>query len=87
MHTCLFNQDIIVIKLYYLPAYSPNLNPIERLSKVINEKVRNNHCFYSAEEFRQKFTEFFDKSLPEIGKSLDSRINDNFQILNPSYSS
>ncbi len=29
------------IKLHYLPPYSPNLNPIERLWKVMNEYARN----------------------------------------------
>jgi len=28
--------------LHYLPPYSPNLNPIERAWKVMNETVRNN---------------------------------------------
>jgi transposase len=28
------------IKLHYLPPYSPNLNPIERLWKVMNEHAR-----------------------------------------------
>ena len=30
------------IRLLPLPPYSPNLNPIERLWKVMNEEVRNN---------------------------------------------
>jgi transposase len=33
------------IKLHYLPPYSPNLNPIERLWKVMNEHARNNKYF------------------------------------------
>ena len=33
------------IELHPLPPYSPNLNPIERLWKVMNEKVRNNRFF------------------------------------------
>ena len=35
------------IKLHFLPPYSPNLNPIERLWKVMNEQVRNNRFFLS----------------------------------------
>lgn len=81
------NAEKFNIKLHYLPPYSPNLNPIERLWKVMNEKVRNNHCFHSAKEFRQKINEFFDITLPNIGDSLDSRINDNFQVFNPTLSS
>ncbi|WP_131775133.1 IS630 family transposase [Legionella anisa] len=69
------------IKLHYLPAYSPNLNPIERLWKVMNEKVRNNRFFKSAKDFKQAILDFFDTILPNIADSLDQRINDNFEIL------
>lgn len=69
------------ITLHYLPPYSPNLNPIERLWKVMNERVRNNQYFDTAKLFRQRINTFFDETLPEIGSSLNSRINDNFQIL------
>ena len=31
---------VLNIELHYLPSYSPNLNPIERLWKVMNEYVR-----------------------------------------------
>lgn len=71
------------IQLHILPPYSPNLNPIERLWKVMNEHVRNNEYFHSAKEFREKIDDFFKNILPEIADSLDSRINDNFQIINP----
>jgi len=70
------------IKLVYLPPYSPNLNPIERLWKVMNEEVRNNKFFKSAKDFKENINKFFDKILPDIGTSLDQRINDNFQTLN-----
>ncbi len=68
------------IKLHFLPPYSPNLNPIERLWKVMNEHARNNRYFASAKEFRTRIMTFFDVTLPEIAESLASRINDNFQV-------
>lgn len=71
------------IKLHYLPPYSPNLNPIERLWKVMNEYARNNQYFAKAKEFRQRINRFLDETLPEIGASLISRINDNFEMLKP----
>jgi transposase len=71
------------INLVYLPAYSPNLNPIERLWKVMNEQVRNNRFFKSSKDFKDAINLFFDKILPEIGDALASRINDNFQKLSP----
>lgn len=69
------------INLFFLPAYSPNLNPIERLWKVMNEQVRNNRFFKSAKDFRSEINRFFEEVLPDIGDSLSSRINDNFQVL------
>ena len=69
------------IKLFFLPPYSPNLNPIERLWKVMNEQVRNNRFFKSAKDFRSEIDRFFEEILPDIGDSLSSRINDNFQVL------
>jgi transposase len=69
------------IKLHFLPPYSPNLNPIERLWKVMNEKVRNNRFFKGAKDFKEAINLFFNDILPSIGNNLDGRINDNFQIL------
>ena len=71
------------IELHYLPPYSPNLNPIERLWKVLNEHARNNQYFATAKEFRQQIDRFFEVTLPKIGDALNSRINDNFQTFNP----
>lgn len=69
------------IKLHFLPPYSPNLNPIERLWKVMNEQVRNNRFFKSAKDFKEAINGFFDHTLPRIGNDLGGRINDNFQVL------
>jgi transposase len=69
------------IKRHFLPPYSPNLNPIERLWKVMNEQVRNNRFFKSSKHFKKAINLFFDDILPDIGHELDARINDNFEIL------
>ncbi len=71
------------IHIHILPPYSPNLNPIERLWKVMNEEARNNEYFHSAKAFREKIDDFFKLTLPNIADSLNSRINDNFQIIDP----
>lgn len=71
------------IELHYLPPYSPNLNSIERLWKVMNERVRNNVFFASAQDFRSAISDFFEIQWPTIAKSMQSRINDNFQTIKP----
>jgi len=80
-HDVKAKADELGITLHYLPPYSPNLNPIERLWKVMNEHVRNNKYFATAKEFRDKIDEFFSETLPTIGDILETRINDNFQVL------
>lgn len=42
------HAELLNIELHYLPPYSPNLNPIERLWKVMNEHARNNVYFATA---------------------------------------
>lgn len=71
------------IELHYLPPYSPNLNPIERLWKVMNEHVRNNCFFQNARDFREQVKSFFRDKLPKMRNKLLSRINDNFERLKP----
>ncbi|ENM5740489.1 IS630 family transposase [Vibrio mimicus] len=78
---------VLNIELHYLPPYSPNLNPIERLWKVMNEYVRNNVYFSTKATFTAAIKKFFDVTLPEVAGSLVSRITDNFQILKPAPSS
>ena len=78
---------VLNIELHYLPFYSPNLNPIERLWKVMNEKSRNNVYFKTKHDFKAAIDQFFTVTLPEIADSLTSRINDNFQVLKPASSS
>ena len=71
------------IELHYLPPYSPNLNAIERLWKVMNEAERDNVFFSSAKMFRDAINNFFDVKSPKIAQSLRGRINDNFQTIKP----
>lgn len=78
---------VLNIELHYLPAYSPNLNPIERLWKVMNEHVRNNTYFPSKVAFTSAIKEFFNVTLPKVAGSLTSRITDNFQLPEPASSS
>lgn len=70
------------IVLHYLPPYSPNLNPIERLWKVMNEFTRNNRVFKTATEFKKTINDFFCITWPEISHLMVDRINDNFQVFN-----
>ena len=67
--------------LHILPPYSPNLNPIERVWKVMNEHVRNNEVFSSFKEFKTAILDFFKNEWNNIAEDLKSRINDHFEKL------
>lgn len=69
--------------MHILPPYSPNLNPIERLWKVMNEVARNNQVFKTFNEFKEKIRTFFSATWDTIADKFRTRINDNFQSLNP----
>ena len=73
------------IRVHYLPPYSPNLNPIERLWKVFREITLYNRYFDTCWDFFEAVRGFFADKVHKIERLLRERINDNFQIikLNP----
>lgn len=76
----LFLAEGLAIKIHYLPPYSPNLNPIERMWKLMRENVMYNKYYASFEEFTDGVIGFFNT----IGRKksiLRARINDNFHVL------
>jgi transposase len=66
-------------KIHYLPAYSPNLNPIERLWKIMREFNTYNRCYDKFEDFSTAICKFFFEDIPKIVGVLEKRINDKFQ--------
>jgi transposase len=67
------------INIHYLPPYSPNLNLIERLWKVLREKKTYNKCYEKFAHFKSDIRRFFFEEIPKIKTELTSRITDNFQ--------
>lgn len=68
------------IKLHYLPPYSPNLNPAERIWKLMHESVRYNQYYDKFSEFATATLDFF-KAIGRKKCLLRNRITDNFQVL------
>ena len=73
------------IEPWYLPPYSPNLNPIERLWKIMREVKIYNRYYESCVDFFHEIRSFFSEDISERAQRWSSRINDNFQVieLNP----
>jgi transposase len=71
------------VKVHYLPPRSPNLNPIERLWKIMHEYVSNNRTYENFKSFKKSLFYFFDSTIQNIKDILISRITDSFQLINP----
>jgi len=68
------------VKLWYLPAYSPNLNLIERLWKFTKDRLLKNHYYETFKIFQRTTRNFFnriDKHKPE----LETLLTESFTIL------
>jgi transposase len=68
------------IKLHYLPPYSPNLNPIERLWKILHERVTYNKYYETFFDFTEATLNFF-RNIGRNKTLLRSRITDDFQVV------
>jgi transposase len=68
------------INLIYLPGYSPNLNPIERLWKFFKKKVMYNTYYPTFHEFKKAASGFF-QGLRAHRDELAKLLTDNFQLL------
>ena len=81
MHKSKLVQEYVAdskINLAFLPPYSPNLNPIERLWRLLRNEVLSNKFYKSYAEFKNACVEFFTKTFVTQDK-LSDLITDNFQ--------
>lgn len=64
----------------FLPPYSPNLNLIERLWKLLRKKCINTHFYPEFKDFRKAVLNFFEH-IQQYKKELDSLMTFKFQRL------
>ena len=64
----------------FLPPYSPNLNLIKRLWKLLRQKIINTAFYRTKGQFKTAVLDFFDR-LPEFGQELTSRMRLKFHVL------
>ncbi len=67
------------IRQIFLPAYSPNLNPIERLWKFMRKEVINTSFFRKKEDFQKAIIDFF-KDIKNYKEELSTLITLKFHI-------
>ena len=68
--------------MIFLPAYSPNLNPIERVWKFFKKNVLENKFYKTFSEFKSAIELFFKEELklPIMKDKLRKFASDNFHI-------
>ena len=78
------NKDVVKfletskISMQFLPPYSPNLNAIERLWKLLNERVLYNKYYEKFLTFKNAVYEFFEGT-SDLKEVLNLRVTDNFR--------
>lgn len=68
------------IELLYLPPYSPNLNLIERVWRLVKTRCLRNKYFESFALFRAAIDEYLDSLSEANRRYLQSLITENFQL-------
>ena len=69
------------LKIIYLPPYSPNLNLIERLWRLMRDKKLSTHYYETFEDFKKSLLNFFD-NIDDYKQDLHSLMTWNFHFPN-----
>lgn len=73
------------IELLYLPAYSPNLNLIERVWKFVKKKCLYSKYYSDFDSFTEAISQCLAKTSGCYKKELDSLLSLNFQSFSKSH--
>ncbi len=71
------------IKLHFVPAYCPHLNPIERLWGVMHKHLTHNKCYPTYREFAEVTLEFLRENVPRRWSEFRDLVSDNFRVIDP----
>jgi transposase len=70
------------MRLHFLPSYSPNLNAIECLWKLMREHVMYNRYYAHFKDFTEAIRGFFNVTFPKNARAWTDRLTDNFRVMN-----
>jgi len=71
------------IKLHFIPAYCPHLDPIERLWGLMHRHITHNQCHATFKDFRKSILHFLRVEVPRKWRDYCDEVSDNFRIIDP----
>jgi transposase len=71
------------IRLHFIPAYCPHLNPIERLWGLMHKNVTHNRCYAKFSGFCTAMLTFLREDVPKNWTSYCDSVTHNFRVINP----
>jgi len=71
------------IKLHFIPAYCPHLDPIERLWGLMHKHITHNRCHETFAGFRAAILAFLREEVPRNWRVFCDAVTDNFRIISP----
>ena len=74
------------IKLHFIPAYCPHLNPIERLWGVMHRNITHNKTYATCTQFADATLEFLREKVPRSWADFRDSVTDNFRVISQGFS-
>jgi transposase len=71
------------IRLHFVPAYCPHLNPIERLWGLMHRHITHNRCYTTFKDFSIAMLTFLRDTVPANWDVLCDQVTDNFRVISP----
>ena len=71
------------IRLHFVPAYCPHLNPIERLWGLMHRHITHNKCYATFREYSIAMLEFLRHDVPTRWNIYCDEVTDNFRVIDP----
>jgi transposase len=71
------------VKLHFIPAYCPHLNPIERLWGLMHKNITHNRCYANFTGFCEAMLGFLREEVPRKWPIFCDSVSDNFRVISP----
>ena len=71
------------VKVHFIPAYCPHLDPAERLWGLMHKHVTHNRCHATFADFKAAILTFLREEVPRKWGVYCDQVTDNFRIISP----